>query len=112
MKTAFKIFILLLAALAAAKKFNFISAQLIRIVILLQATKPTPVWWTLLLLTSSGVLAAELINTAVAKPVDHLQPDQHPTLKTVKDTLAGAVLERSVMALLVFAAFLWPRISI
>ncbi|MDE3016952.1 MAG: diacylglycerol kinase [Pseudomonadota bacterium] len=81
------------------------------VIMVLYITQPSTVWWALLLLTSGGVLAMELINTAVEKLIDHLHPDQHPVLKTVKDTLAGAVLVMSITALLVFAAFLWSRIS-
>lgn len=65
----------------------------------------------LLLLTSGGVLTAELINTAVEKLVDHLHPDQHPVLKIVKDTLAGAVLVMSITAIFVFIMFLLSRIG-
>ncbi|MDE3017106.1 MAG: diacylglycerol kinase [Pseudomonadota bacterium] len=93
------------------KSFRTQMGGLVFVIVVLLVMQPSPVWWALLLLTSGGVLAAELMNTAVEKLVDHLYPDQHPTLKTVKDTLAGAVLVMSVTALLVFAAFLWSRIS-
>ncbi len=81
------------------------------VIVVLFITQPSTVWWALLLLASGGVLAAELINTAVEKLVDHLHPDQHPALKIVKDTLAGAVLVTSITAILVFVAFLWSRID-
>lgn len=81
------------------------------VLVILLVTRPEPVWWGVLLLTSGGVLATELINTALEKLIDHLHPDRHATLKIVKDTLAGAVLVMSITAVLVFAAFVRSRIS-
>ena len=99
------------ASWQSENSFRLQVGALTLVVILLLTTKPDAAWWALLLLTSGGVLAAELINSAVEKLIDHLHPGQHATLKTVKDTLAGAVLVMSIAALLVFAAFLWSRIS-
>jgi undecaprenol kinase len=99
------------ASLQSESSFRIQIAALVFVVILLLATKPAPVWWASLLLASGGVLAAELINTAIEKLIDDLHPNQHPLLKTVKDTLAGAVLVMAVTALLVFALFLWSGIS-
>lgn len=80
------------------------------VVAVLILTQPSPVWWALLLLVSGGVLAVELLNTAIEKLIDHLHPDHHASLAVVKDTLAGAVLVMSMTALAVFAAFVWSRI--
>ena len=54
--------------------------------------RPEPVWWGLVLLASSGVLTAELLNTAVEHLADHLHPEVHPSIRTVKDCAAAAVL--------------------
>jgi undecaprenol kinase len=54
--------------------------------------RPEPVWWGLVLLGSSGVLTAELLNTAVEHLADHLHPEIHPSIRTVKDCAAAAVL--------------------
>ena len=59
----------------------------------------TALWWAIAALTIAFVLAAELFNTAVEGLADHLHPDQHPAIKTVKDCAAGAVLVASVAAL-------------
>jgi undecaprenol kinase len=100
----------IIASLRSEQSFCIQMGGLVLVIVVLLVMQPPPVWWALLLLTSGCVLATELINTAVEKLVDHLHPDQHSTLKTVKDTLAGAVLVMSVTALLVFAAFLWSRL--
>ena len=67
--------------------------------------KTTPLWWAIAALTIAFVLAAELFNTAIEGLADHLHPDQHPAIKTVKDCAAGAVLVASAAALGVAAAF-------
>lgn len=54
--------------------------------------QPGPFWWALVLLASAGVLAAELLNTAVEHLADHLHPEIHPSIRIVKDCAAAAVL--------------------
>jgi diacylglycerol kinase (ATP) len=54
--------------------------------------RPEPLWWALVLLASAGVLAAELINTALEHLIDHLHPAVHPQIRIVKDCAAAAVL--------------------
>jgi undecaprenol kinase len=63
--------------------------------------RPEPVWWGLVLLASSGVLTAELFNTAVEHLADHLHPEVHPSIRTVKDCAAAAVLVAVLGALAV-----------
>jgi diacylglycerol kinase len=87
------------------RTFRTLSFGMAFILTVLLATGPAPIWWAVLLLTAGGVVALELINTAVEKLIDHVHPDQHEIVGIVKDTLAGAVLTMSVTALLVFAAF-------
>ena len=69
--------------------------------------QPTPLWWAIAAITIAFVLAAELFNTAVEGLADHLHPDQHPAIKTVKDCAAAAVLVASAAALGVAAAFVY-----
>jgi diacylglycerol kinase (ATP) len=54
--------------------------------------RPGPAWWGLVLLASAGVLATELVNTAVEHLADHLHPEVHPSIRIVKDCAAAAVL--------------------
>jgi undecaprenol kinase len=77
---------------------------------LLSWLKPTALWWAIGSLTIAFVLAAELFNTAVEGLADHLHPDQHPAIKTVKDCAAGAVLVASIAALGVAAAFVYDLV--
>jgi diacylglycerol kinase len=54
--------------------------------------------WALVVVTSSLVLAVELLNTAGEKLVDILSPDFDPRYGEVKDILAGASLVASIAA--------------
>jgi len=62
------------------------------VVAVMLVLRPEPVWWGLVLLASSSVLTAELLNTAVEHLADHLHPEVHPSIRTVKDCAAAAVL--------------------
>jgi diacylglycerol kinase (ATP) len=66
--------------------------------------RPTPIWWALVLVISSAVIAAELFNTAVERLADQLQPELHPQIRIIKDCAAAAVLVLSAGALCVAAA--------
>lgn len=54
--------------------------------------RPPAIWWALILLCITLVLAAELVNSALEALADHLHPDLHPAIGHVKDMLAGFVL--------------------
>ncbi len=60
--------------------------------------QPTLIWWALVGMMITLVLAAELINTALEQLVDHLHPERHPRIKIVKDCSAAAVLLLSLGA--------------
>ena len=84
-----------------------IRTQLLAVLVVLGALlywHPAPVWWALVLLVSTAVLAAELLNTAVERLADLLHPQQHPQIRVVKDCAAAAVLVLSLGALCVAAA--------
>jgi len=66
--------------------------------------RPAPVWWALVLLVSSAVIAAELFNTAIERLADQLQPELHPQIRVVKDCAAAAVLVLSAGAVCVAVA--------
>ncbi len=50
----------------------------------------------------SIVLTTEVINTAIENTWDHLEPNHHPVVKSVKDMMAGAVMISSI-----FSAIVW-----
>lgn len=69
--------------------------------------EPRPLWWAIVAFVVGAVMAAELFNTALEHLADHLHPDQHPAIKSVKDCAAGAVLVTSIAAVVVAVAFLY-----
>jgi undecaprenol kinase len=66
--------------------------------------RPAAVWWALVLGVSGAVLAAELLNTAIERLADLLQPQQDVQVRALKDCAAAAVLVMSLTAVCVAAA--------
>lgn len=66
----------------------------------------------LIVLAMAIVLTAEMINTAIEETWDELEPQHHPVVLRVKDTMAGAVLLSAigagVVGILVFAHHFFP----
>jgi undecaprenol kinase len=79
-------------ALRAEHSLRFQASIFVAVVIALAILRPGALWWAIVLLASSAVLAAELFNTALEHLVDHLHPDVHPQIRIIKDCAAGAVL--------------------
>jgi diacylglycerol kinase (ATP) len=93
-------------ALRAERSVQLQAAALLAVIVALIVLRPRPLWWALALLASALVLAAELMNTALEELADHLNPEEHPRIRLVKDCAAGAVLVAVLGALGVALAFL------
>ncbi len=50
----------------------------------------------------SIVLTTEVINTAIENTWNHLEPNHHPVVKSVKDMMAGAVMISSIGSAIVW----------
>jgi undecaprenol kinase len=74
------------------------------VMVALAILRPGPIWWAAVMLASAGVLAAELLNTAIETLADHLCPEIHPRIRVVKDCAAAAVLVTVVGAVAVAIA--------
>lgn len=66
--------------------------------------------WSVVIICSVAVLAAEAFNTAIEHLCNHLHPEKHPAIKNVKDLSAAAVLIISAGALVSIGFLLVPRI--
>jgi len=75
-------------------------------ILLVAVLWPPPIWWAVAALCIGGVLAAELINSAIEALADHLHPDLHAEIRVVKDMAAGAILVLNATALAVLFFFL------
>ena len=62
------------------------------VLLALVVLRPAWGWWALCALATAGVIAAELLNTAIEELADHLHPELHPRIRRVKDCAAAAVL--------------------
>jgi len=78
----------------------------IGVAVALLILRPAPLWWALVLVCCTAVVAAELFNTAIERLTDHLHPQLHPEIRIVKDCAAAAVLCLSLGALGVAFALL------
>lgn len=69
------------------------------------------VWeWSILVLTITIVLAAEIFNTAIEKLIDLVSPDYNILAGKIKDIAAGAVLIASLGAAIIGFAIFLPKI--
>lgn len=94
----------LMHGLRRERSVRFEVVALVLVVAALAVLRPEPVWWAAAALASAGVLAAELLNTAIETLADHLSPEIHPQVRVVKDCAAAAVFVAVVGALAVAAA--------
>jgi undecaprenol kinase len=100
-------FLGLAAAWRTEANFRIQLIALVVVVAILLVLKIEPIWWALVLMTSGGVLTAELFNTAVEHLADHLHPETHPQIQIVKDCAAAAVLVTASAACAVGVALLF-----
>lgn len=100
----------LCAAWRSENSFKFHIAATGGVLAVLVWQRPAPLWWAVAALAVAGVIAAELLNTAIERLADHLHPQQHAAIKVVKDCAAGAVLVACLAALAVAAAFLYTLV--
>jgi diacylglycerol kinase (ATP) len=63
-----------------------------------------------LILVVGFVWVAEIINTAIEKLADFVEPGFHPKIKLIKDLAAAAVLVAALIALLTGAFIFIPKI--
>jgi undecaprenol kinase len=77
------------------------------VLLTLAVLRPAPLWWALTGASAAGVLACELLNSAIERLADALHPAEHEAIRAVKDCAAAAVLIACLGALAVAVAFLW-----
>lgn len=64
----------------------------------------------LILMMSSGVLAAEMFNTAIEKVCDFIQPEFDRRIGFIKDVSAGAVLLMAMISVVTGVLIYWKYI--
>lgn len=66
--------------------------------------------WITILICIGSTLSLEMLNSALEKLCDLVQPDFHPQIKIVKDVAAGAVLWSSIISALIGTIIFLPEI--
>ena len=67
--------------------------------------------WLVILIISSIILTAEALNSSIEKLCNHLHPETHPSIKSVKDIAAASVLISSIIAVVIAGIIFLPKIS-
>jgi undecaprenol kinase len=70
----------------------------------------SPFEWIAVLLAIGGMLALELMNTAVERTVDLYTCELHPLAKQAKDSAAGAVLIFAIISVIIGLIIFIPKI--
>ncbi|BEV03578.1 diacylglycerol kinase family protein [Chryseobacterium gambrini] len=65
----------------------------------------------LILMVSFGVLATEILNTAIEKICDFVQPDFDKRIGFIKDISAGAVVLMAILSVIVGVMVYWKYVS-
>ena len=99
------------AAWRRERSFRIQTTLAVLAAIVLLALRAPLVWWAVVALASSSVLATELMNSAVEALVDHLHPERHPEVRAIKDMAAAAVLLASAGALVIGLLLLLTALS-
>lgn len=66
--------------------------------------------WVVLILTITGGLVMELVNTAIEAAVDLATSEVHPLAKIAKDCASGGMLVYSVGAIMIAGIIFIPKI--
>lgn len=66
--------------------------------------------WIAVLVCIGSVISIEMLNSALEKLCDLVEPGVHPQIKIVKDTAAGAVLWVSIFSAVIGGIIFLPEI--
>lgn len=66
--------------------------------------------WFVCILLFGGVIALEIMNTAIETTVDLITMEKNPKAKLAKDASAGAVLVMAIMSVIIGLMIFMPKI--
>lgn len=66
--------------------------------------------WMILLSCIGVVVSLEMINSAIEKICNHVNPERHPVIGTIKDIAAGAVLWSAIISAIIGLLIFIPRL--
>ena len=68
--------------------------------------------WMTVLACIAAVLSLEMVNSAIEKLCNLVQPGYHPAVRVIKDISAGAVLWVAILSTIIGAIIFLPKIWI
>ena len=68
--------------------------------------------WFVILLCIAGVISTEMLNTAIEKLCDFINPTYNQNIKIIKDVSAGAVLIISMISAIIGVIIFLPKILV
>lgn len=68
--------------------------------------------WLFILFTIAGMIALEMINTAIERVVDLVTEQYHPLAKQAKDIAAGAVFIYAIFSIIVGLIIFIPKLLV
>ena len=68
--------------------------------------------WIAILGCIALVLSLEMLNSAIEKLADMVEPNYHLTIKAIKDISAGAVLWSTILSVIIGAIVFIPKIKV
>jgi diacylglycerol kinase len=86
-----------------------ISAMVIVASITLQVSA---IEWMIVLLCIALVIGLEMLNSALEKLCDLLEPNYHPTIKVIKDVCAAAVVLAAIISVIIGIIIFLPKIKL
>lgn len=66
--------------------------------------------WIAIVLAIGFVFVVEILNTAIENITDFISPDEHPSIKRIKDMAAAAVLISAIVAVIIGLIVFLPEI--
>ena len=100
----------LLTALKTERNFKIHTIAFLLVVLLGLYLKINYLEWCLLLLVSALVMGCELLNTALEKHCDFIEPNYSPSIGRVKNLAAASVFCISLFAVAIGLIIFLPKI--
>lgn len=91
------------------RNFKFHCAATVVVILTGLYVKLSETEWFIIIMLIGGVLALELMNSAVERVVDLITTEQHPLAKQAKDLAAGAVLVFSIASAMIGLIIFVPK---
>ncbi len=100
----------MVAAVRSERNMKFHAVAALCVVVTGFVLQISPMEWAAVLLCCALVISAEMVNTAIEKMCDLIEPNINEKIRTIKDMAAGAVLVCAIAAACVGVIVFLPKI--